>query len=193
MRLKKSFMLLYLLGSLVAQPGLADIDPADYALKSAVSSEKERKQLQAEFDADKKREAELQRQEEEIEARRLASEKAAWEALPYPVRLTRTRCTMCHVEGYYINLRHNRIGWELVNLRMQYLNDAPLAAGERSMIAAHLTEAYQATGGAALIEALQQLAVALSPLWLWLAWKITRSRFGKRRCENIPQSSKESH
>ena len=68
---------------------------------------------------------------------------------------------MCHVADYYINLRHNRVGWELVNLRMQYLNDAPLAAGERSVIAAHLTETYPAMGGAALIEALQQLAVAL--------------------------------
>ncbi len=181
MRFKKSFTFLYLLGSLVAQPGLADIDPADYALKSAIRTEKERKRLQAEFDADKKREAELQRQEEEIEARRLASEKAAWEALPYPVRLTRTRCTVCHVAGYYGNVRHNRIGWELVNLRMQYLNDAPLAAGERSMIAAHLTETYPVTGGAALVEALLQIAAALLPLWLWLAWKITRSRLGKSR------------
>ena len=135
--------------------------------------------MQAEFDADKIREAELQRQQEEIEAQRLAAEKTAWEALPYPVRLTRTRCTVCHVADYYINLRHNRIGWELVILRMQYLNAAPLAAGERSTIAAHLTETYPVTGDAALIEALLQLAVAFSPLWLWLAWKITFSRIGK--------------
>lgn len=171
---------MFLLGWLLAQPAvLADIDPADYALKSSIRSEKERKRIQAEFDADKKKEAELQRQEEETEARRLTAEKTAWEALPYPVRITRTRCTLCHVADYYINLRHNRVGWELVNLRMQYLNDAPLAAGERSVIAAHLTETYPAMGGAALIEALQQLALALSPLWLWLAWKITFSRIGK--------------
>lgn len=180
--MQRPLILLSLLGCLVAQPAvLADIDPADYALKSSIRTEKERKRMEAEFDADKKREAELQRQEEEIEARRLAAEKTAWEALPYPVRLTRTRCTLCHVADYYINLRHNRIGWELVILRMQYLNDTPLAAGERSAIAAHLAEAYPAMGGAALIEALQQLALALSPVWLWLAWKITRSRFGKSR------------
>ncbi|MBI5659728.1 MAG: hypothetical protein HZC43_09345 [Nitrosomonadales bacterium] len=119
-------MLLYLLGWLEAQPVLADIDPADYALKSSVRSEKERQRLQAEFDADKKREAELQKQEEEIEARRLAAEKTDREALPYPVRLTLARCTMCHISDYYSNLMHNRIGWELVNLRMQYWNDAPL-------------------------------------------------------------------
>lgn len=174
-------MLLYLLGWLVAQPGLADIDPADYALKSSVSTEKERQRLQAEFEADKKREAELQRQEAESEARRLAAEKAAWGALPYPVRLTQSRCATCHVADVYVNQRHNRIGWELVILRMQYFNAVPLAAGERSTIAAHLTETYPATGGAALIEALQQLAVALFTVWFfWLARKITRSRFGRR-------------
>ncbi len=182
MRLSRPFILFYLLGWLVAQPGVADIDPAEYELKSSVRSEKERKRLQAEFDADKKMEAELQRQEEESAARRLAAEKAAWEALPYPVRLTRMRCTLtCHVADNYVNQRHNRIGWELVILRMQSLNDAQFAAGERSAIAAHLAETYPATGGAALIEALQQLAVALFPVWLWLAWKITRSRFGSRR------------
>ncbi len=82
MRFRKPFMLLCLLGWLAVQPVLADIDPADYALKSAVRSEEEHKRLQAEFDADKKREADLQRQEAEIEARRLAAEKIAWEALP---------------------------------------------------------------------------------------------------------------
>lgn len=179
MRFRSPFMLLYLLGWLVAQPGFADIDPADYAVKSSVSSEQERQRLQAEFKADKKREAEQQKQEAENEARRLAVEKAAWEALPYPVRLTRTRCATCHVADVYVNRRHNRIGWELVILRMQHFNAAPLDAGERSTIAAHLTETYPATGGTALIEALQQLAVALFVVWFfWLARKITRSRFG---------------
>lgn len=173
-------MLLFLPGWLLAQPAaFADIDPAEYALKSSIRSEKERRQLAAEFAADKKREAELQRQQEEIEAQRLAAEKAAWEALPFPVRLTRTRCTVCHVADYYINQRHNRIGWEMVILRMQFLNDTPLTSAERSTIAAYLTKTYPVTGGAALIEALLQLAVAFSPLWLWFAWKITFSRIGK--------------
>ena len=174
-------MLSCLLGWLPSQPAVADIDPAEYELKTSVRSEQERQRLQAEFEADKQREAELQRMEEENAARRLAAENAAWEALPYPVRLTRTRCTVCHVADNYVSQRHNRIGWELVILRMQYLNEAPLAAGERSAIATHLGETYPATGGAALMEALQQLAMALSPVWLWLGWKITRSRLGKRR------------
>ncbi|MBI4936670.1 MAG: hypothetical protein HY846_00345 [Nitrosomonadales bacterium] len=173
-------MLLCLTGWLAPQLGLADIDPAEYGLKSSVRSEKERQRLQAEFHTDKKREAELQRQEEEIEARRLAAEKAAWDALPYPVRLTKSRCTTCHIADYYTRQRHNRIGWGLVNLRMQYWNGVALTAEERVAIADYLAESYPAAGAAAMLEALLQLAVPLLPLWLWLAWKITRSRFGKR-------------
>ena len=181
MRCGRLFILVYLLGWLMSQPAYADIDPAEYQLKSSVRSEKERQRLQAEFEADKQRQVQLQRQEEESAAQRQAAEKATFEALPYPVRLTRTRCTLCHVEDDYVRQRHNRLGWELVILRMQHLNDAPLAAGERTVIAAHLAQAYSAQGGTALIVAVQQLALALTPVWLWLAWKITRSRFGKRR------------
>ena len=181
MRFSRPFMLLYLLGWLVVQPGFADIDPAEYQLKSSVGSDNERQRLQAEFEADKQREAQLQTLELESASQRRTAAKAAFEALPYPVRLTRTRCTVCHAADNYVSQRHNRIGWELVILRMQHLNDAPLATGEPSVIAAHLAATYPARGGVALIEALQQLAVALSPVWLWLGWKITRSRLGKRR------------
>lgn len=161
-------------------PAWADIDPTEYEPKTSVRSEKERNRLKTIFEADRKIEAEQQKLAAEAEAQRLAAEKAAWEALPYPVRLTLTRCTGCHVADDYMNQRHNRIGWELSVLRMQYMNNAPLAVGERGVIAAHLTESYPATGSAALIEALLQLA-ATSPVWLFLIWKATRSQFGRRR------------
>lgn len=173
-------MFFCLLTCLAPRPGFADIDPADYELKTSVRTEKQRKRLEAGFAADQARETELQRQEGEREASRLAAEKAAWEALPVQARLTRTRCTVCHTADNFENQRHNRVGWELVILRMQTLNDALLATGERGAIAAHLAQTYPATGSAALIEALQQLAVALLPLGFWLAWKIGRSRFGSR-------------
>ena len=173
-------MLLYLLGRLVTQPGLAEFDAADYELKSSVRSEKERRRLEAEFEADREKEVELLRREAASEAQLLAAERSAWEALPYPVRLIRTRCTACHVADNYMNQRHGRIGWELVILRMQYVNAAPLAGGERSVIAGYLAEAHPAADGAALIEALQQLAVALLPIWFWFVWKIARSRFGTK-------------
>lgn len=181
MRCGRLFILVYLLGGLVAHPALADIDPAEYQLNSSVRSEKESQRLQAEFEADKQRQAQLQRREEENAARRQTAEKTAFEALPYPVRLTRTRCTLCHIEDNYVGQRHNRLGWELIILRMQHLNEAPLAAGERSVIAAHLAATYPARGRIALTEAPQQLALALSPVWLLLAWKTTHSRFGKKR------------
>lgn len=180
MRPGRLFMFLCLLSCLTPRPGLADIDPAEYELKTSVRSESERKRLQAEFAREQQQEAERQRQDDEREARRQAAEKAAWEALPYPLRLTRTRCTACHAADNYANQRHNRIGWELVILRMQHFNEAQLRVGERGMIAAHLAEAYPATGRAALSEALQQFAVALLPFWLWLVWKILRPRHGGR-------------
>lgn len=161
---------------LSATPAMADIDPAEYQLQSSVRTDQERKRLEANFALDKIKEAELQKQEEAQAAQRQAANKAAWDALPYPVRLTQTRCTSCHVAETYFGQRHNRVGWELLLLRMQYLNAAPLGPGERSVIAVHLTEAYPAIGVESFVEALQQLAVLLLPLWLWVVWKLTRSR-----------------
>jgi hypothetical protein len=178
MRLAWRLIFLSLLIFLTPRAGLADVDPADYELKTSVRSEKERKRLEAAFAVDRAREAELQRQEAEREAARLAAEKAAWEALPASVRLMRTRCTACHTADNFVNQRHNRIGWELVVLRMQVLNEAALGPGERGVIAAQLTDSYPASGGTAWTEALQQLAVALLPVWLWLAWKFLRARHG---------------
>lgn len=127
----------------------------------------------------------MRTQEEEDAARRRAADKAAFDALPYPLRLTAMRCTVCHGAETYANERHNRIGWELVILRMQHLNAAPLAAGERSVIAAHLAETYPATGGAAWNEALQQLAATLAPMCVWLALKAARARRGTRRPDKL--------
>ena len=166
---------------LVPAHGHADIDDREYEVNKAVRSAQERQRIEYEFRAAREREAVQERAEAETEARRLAAERAAWEALPFPVRLTHSRCTTsCHTEENYVGRRHNRIGWELVILRMQYLNDAELQDGERGIIAAHLAEAYPATGRAAVIEALQQLVVALLPFWFWLVWKILRSRHGSR-------------
>lgn len=181
MRFRPLFMLLSLLGWLVARPVLADIDPTEYQLKSSVRSEGARQRLQAEFEADKQREAQLQMRDSESTARRREAERAAFEALPFPLRLTTTRCTLCHGADHYVNQRHGRLGWELVILRMQHLNDAPLAAGERSVIAAHLAQTYPARGALVLTETLQQLAIALSPVWLWFGWKVARSRVRKKR------------
>lgn len=166
---------------LSVSPVMADIDPSEYKLKTSIRSEKERQRMNVLLEAEKNIADEQRRLEEAGESLRVIEKKEAWELLPYPVRLTETRCTACHIETDFTKQRHNQIGWELVILRMQYFNDAPLAEGERGVIAAHLTETYPATGEAALIEMLQQLALALSPVWLLLALKTTRSRFGRSR------------
>ncbi len=77
MRLGRLLVFLSLMGWLVTQLGLADIDPAEYSPQTFVRSEKERKQLQAEFETDLQKEAQLQRQQEELAVQRLAAEKAA--------------------------------------------------------------------------------------------------------------------
>lgn len=181
MRIGRALTLLCALGCLAPQASRADIDPSEYEVKTAVRTAKERKQLEAEFEVDRKREAERQKQEEEHEVRRLAVERAAWEVLPYPLRLTRMRCAVCHGADLYESQRHNRIGWELVVLRMEFLDQTRLDAGERSLITAHLAQAYPATGTEALLEVLQQLAVVLFPLGLWITWKMVRSGAANRK------------
>lgn len=159
----------------------ADIDPAEYELKKSLRSDQERNRLRRELARDQEREAEARRTELGHEARRLALEQAAWESLPRPVRLTRTRCTACHGAENFEQQRHNRIGWELVVLRMQALNDARLESGERALIAGYLATAFPATGAAAVREALEQLAVVLLPMALLLGWLRYRSRSGGPR------------
>jgi hypothetical protein len=158
--------------------GHADIDESEYEFKKTVRSAAERKRLASEFLAAQQAEAEMARQEAAREVLRLAAEKAAWDALPYPVRLTQTRCTSCHSEDNYLEQRHNRVGWELVILRMQYLNDAELQDGEGGVIASHLAANYPQTAVEALAEAARQLGVALLPIALCLGWRFARSRRG---------------
>lgn len=166
---------------LLGSTARADIDPAEYELKKSLRSERERKRWQGELERDQARERERQQAEMEREARRLEAERAAWEALPYPVRLTRNRCTACHSADNFEQQRHNRIGWELVVLRMQYLNDAKLEPGERAIIAGHLSAAFPATGVAAMREALEQLAIALVPAALFLGWQPLCKLLARRR------------
>jgi hypothetical protein len=160
--------------------GQADIDDREYELNKSARSLQEGRRIEREFRAAREREAVQERIEADAESRRLAAERAAWEALPYPVRLTRTRCISCHTEDNYLGERRNRIGWELVILRMQYLNDAELQDGERGVIASHLAASYPQTTVEALAEAARQLGVVLLPVALWLGWSFTRSRRSDR-------------
>lgn len=68
-------MFLCLLSCLMPRPGLADIDPAEYELKTSVRSEKQCKRLHAEFAREQQQEAERQRHQDELEAPRQAAAK----------------------------------------------------------------------------------------------------------------------
>lgn len=160
---------------------MADIDPAEYELKSSLRSERERQRLRNELERDQAKRLEVQQAEAERETRRMEAERAAWNALPYPVRLTRNRCTGCHGADNFEQQRHNRIGWELVVLRMQYLNEAKLESGERAVIAAHLAAVLPATGATAIQEALEQLAFVLVPAGMVLGWRMHRVRQAQRQ------------
>ncbi len=166
---------LLLSGWLGVSPVCADIDTSEYELKSSIRSEKERQRMKTLLESEKKIEDERRRLEDTAEAKRLAEQKAAWDALPYAVRVTATRCTACHIEDNFTKQRHNRIGWELVVLRMQHLNDLKLDEGERSVIAAHLAQEYPVAGIDAAIETLMQVMGIFSPVGLWLAWHGART------------------
>ena len=172
-------IVLYLSSCFLPTSAKADIDPAEYELKSSLRSERERQRLRNELERDQAKRLEGQQAEADREARRMEAERAAWDALPYPVRLTRNRCTGCHSTGNFEQQRHNRIGWELVVLRMQYLNEAKLESGERAVIAAHLAASFPATGAAAMQEAIEQLAFALVPVGMVLGWRMHRVRQGR--------------
>lgn len=154
----------------------ADIEDGAYDAASKRVPPAARQAMDARLEQERQREQERERIEAAQEARRDAAKRAAWDALPYPVRLTQTRCTTCHAAEHYESQRHNRLGWEIVTLRMYYLNNAPLQDGERGIIAAHLAERLPARDTDAAVEVLQQLAAILVPLWGWLAWRLIRLR-----------------
>lgn len=54
------------------------------------------------------------------------------------------RCTRCHNAENFHDKRYGRIGWELVMLRMQFLNGARFEQGERARIRTYLLERKRA-------------------------------------------------
>lgn len=133
-----------LVAALLALPAGADIDESAYQANGAVSNERERKRLQREFAAQRAA-ADRQAQAESAAAQQTAAAARARDAArPYGERLTEQRCTACHPAGNYAAKRHTRLYWRLVVARMVWINEAPVAADERAVIADHLATAYPA-------------------------------------------------
>jgi hypothetical protein len=158
----------------------ADVDPAEYELKSSLRSEKERQQMKARLEAEKKVEEEMRRQAEAEEARRRAEERARLEARPYPVKLTERQCTRCHVAANYENQNHTLLGWWLVVLRMEHFNQAEFGPGEKSVIVSHLSATRPADTGTRLQEYGLLLAGASGlALLVWGGIRLRRYRRGR--------------
>jgi hypothetical protein len=160
----------------VAGIAAADVDPQDYAAPGAAvpskSPEDLRQEIEAEIAAERRRDEERLRREQE--AARLRELELA--ARPLPVRLLESRCATCHEPGYFEQRRYSRLGWEVVILRMQLLNAAELAAGERAIIAAHLAAERPASAARVALDAL----VVSSPIALLalavFVWRRRRKR-----------------
>lgn len=157
----------------VAVPAWADVDVSEYQTRAVPGSEKEQARLKARIEEEARLEAERARREAEEETRRIAAERARLEARPYPVRLTERRCTLCHTPDNYSRSGHTWLGWQMVVLRMQYLNHCPLEPGERGVIVAHLSATQPAPLGEALMEWGACLMAVLIPValgaaaWAW--------------------------
>lgn len=160
-------------------PALADVDVADYQAPGAVRSERERQRLQAEFARQREQEEQRARIEADTRERLAAAEAARLAARPYPLRLTESRCTVCHAATHFQQQAHTWPGWLAVVLRMKYFNHASLESVEIPAIVGHLAATYPAAG----IDAAFELAVAPSVLgaaMLPLRWQRRRRKAGCR-------------
>ena len=132
--------------SLYATPAQADIDESAYEARGSVRNEQERQRFQAQFAAEAEAERRRIDEAEAAWARAEAEARAREAARPYPERLTGQKCTLCHPADNYTTKHHTWLYWRLVVARMVWLNEAPIAVDEQSVIASHLATAYPARG-----------------------------------------------
>lgn len=91
--------------------------------------------------------------------------------LPLGVRLIEDRCTACHAAARLAGERRGWLGWWAVVLRMEVLNAARFAPGERSVIVDYLAEHQGARQVRIVLEWIAAVGVvALAPL-AWLGWR----------------------
>jgi hypothetical protein len=97
---------------------------------------------------------------------------AAPDSRSYPQRLTEERCGRCHSVELYLRRPRTRLGWEWTVARMQLVNGAALATGERSVIVGYLSETY---GAPPVRAAAEWTAIALIAA-LPAVWRLLRRR-----------------
>jgi hypothetical protein len=167
---------------LIVLPASADIDESAYEAGKSVYGERERQRRHEEL-AD---EAAAERQRAEAEAAaeaRAQAEAAAREAArPYPERLTRRQCTVCHEAGNFSTRRHTWIVWRIVVARMVWVNGAAIDAESQGVIASYLAETYPAGPEERIVE--YGWAVALLTLMALVVWAGRRLLDWRRRTLN---------
>lgn len=167
---------------LIALPASADIDESAYEAGKSVRSERERQRLQAQL-ADEAA-AERQRADAEAaeEARAWAEATAREAARPYPERLTRRQCTVCHEASNFSTRRHTWIAWRIVVARMVWINGAAIDAELQGVIAGYLADTYPAGPEERIVE--YGLPVALLALLALMVWAGRRLLAWRRRTSN---------
>jgi len=167
---------------LIALPAYSDIDESAYEAGKSVRSERERQRLQAEL-ADET-EAEHQRAEAEAaaEARAQAEAAAREAARPYPERLTKRQCTVCHEASNFLPQRHTWIAWRIVVARMVWINGAAIDAESQGIIAGYLADTYPAGPEERIVE--YGLPAALLALLALMGWAGRRLLAWHRRTSN---------
>ena len=154
--------------ALQSPPARGDIDDAEYEVRVGKRTASERLQLQREFEEQRRQEEEKVRLEAEANARQAVVDVARRAALPLPQRLTESRCTACHDAKRFQQQAHTWPGWLAVVLRMKYINQAPLEAGEIPLIVGHLAATHTAGGSDAVLEYAavpSLLVVAVLPMY----------------------------
>jgi hypothetical protein len=147
----KGFLLTALL-ALLASPLCADIDESAYEAVGAVRSERERQRLQKQFAVEAEAEHRRIAEEDAALARAITAAEAAEAARPYPERLTRQQCTLCHPAGHYASKHHTWLYWRLIVSRMVWLNEAPIPADAQATIVNHLAATHPARGEEIMLE-----------------------------------------
>lgn len=167
---------------LITLPVRADIDESAYQAGKSVHSERERQHLKAQL-ADEI-EAERRRVAADIAAEaRVQAEVAAREAArPYPERLAKRQCTVCHKATNFSTQRHTWIAWRMVVARMVWINGAGIDLESQGIIAGYLADTYPAGPEERVVE--HGLPAVLLALMALLAWAGRRVLAWRRRTSN---------
>ena len=167
---------------LIAFPASADIDESAYEAGKSALGARARQRLQAELAAEAAAEHMRAEAEAVAEARAQAEAAAREAARPYPERLTRRQCTVCHEDSNFLPRRHTWIAWRMVVARMVWINGAAIDMKSQGIIAGYLADTYPAGPKERIVEyGLAVVLLALPALMVWAGRRLLASR---RRISN---------